>query len=143
MAIIDYTAKVLGLSKTIKDWQSAIAELTASRRKRVAGYCDQIADTLARAADAYTKLERNDASVAAQRQALGEFGRLTGYIENIATTLADDLDGRKLAGIKKRLEYLVEERRMVPSLRQADARRIGRLIEAEGYFRALADGLRI
>ena len=143
MAIIDYTAKVLGLSKTIKDWQSAIAELAASRRKRIAHYCERIADTLARAADAYTKLERNADSVSAQRQALREFGRLTGYIENITETLADDLDGRKLAGIKKRLEFLVEERRMVPSLRQADARRIARLLEAEGYFRALADGLRI
>ena len=52
------------------------------------------------------------------------------------------LDGRKLAGVKRRLELLSEKEPMREAVRKADAQRIERLLEAEGYFRSLADGLR-
>ena len=52
------------------------------------------------------------------------------------------LDGRKLAGVKRRLELLTEKEPMRAAVRRADAQRVERLLEAEGYFRALADGLR-
>jgi hypothetical protein len=52
------------------------------------------------------------------------------------------LDGRKLAGVKRRLEQLAGKEPMLSAVRGADAQRIARLLEAEGYFRALADGLR-
>ena len=51
------------------------------------------------------------------------------------------LDGRKLAGVKRRLDQLASREPLL-SAAGAYARRIERLVEAEGYFRALADGLR-
>jgi hypothetical protein len=52
------------------------------------------------------------------------------------------LDGRKLAGVKRRLVQLRpgELRRCVVSGRSPV--RLDRLASAEGYFRALADGLK-
>ena len=52
------------------------------------------------------------------------------------------LDGRKIAGVKRRLETLVDEPRMLDAIKRADDTRINRLYEAEGYFRSLADHLR-
>ena len=52
------------------------------------------------------------------------------------------LDGRKLAGVKRRLDQLAGKEPMRTAVRSADAQRIDRLLEAEGYFRALADRLR-
>ena len=52
------------------------------------------------------------------------------------------LDGRKLAGVKRRLDQLAGKGPMLAAVRSADAQRIERLLEAEGYFRALADRLR-
>ena len=63
-------------------------------------------------------------------------------MEDIITALDRHLDGRKLAGVKRRLEQLAAREPMRAAVRSADAQRIERLLEAEGYFRALADGLR-
>jgi hypothetical protein len=63
-------------------------------------------------------------------------------MSNIVSALERHLDGRKLAGVKRRLEALVVKGSIVAAVRSADAHRIERLLEAEGYFRALADGLR-
>ena len=52
------------------------------------------------------------------------------------------LDGRKLAGVKRRLDQLAGKEPVRAAVAGADAQRIERLLEAEGYFRALADGLR-
>src|SRR2546430_616131 len=53
------------------------------------------------------------------------------------------VDGRKLTGVKRRLDQLAAQEPMRAAVRSADTQRIERLVEAEGYFRALADGLRI
>lgn len=63
-------------------------------------------------------------------------------MEDIVAALEHDLDGRKLAGVKRRLERLAGKEPLLADVRSADAHRIERLLEAEGYFRALADGLR-
>jgi hypothetical protein len=57
-------------------------------------------------------------------------------------TLDRHLDGRKLAGVKRRLEQLRPgelQESVVAGRRPVE---IERLASAEGYFRALADGLR-
>jgi len=56
--------------------------------------------------------------------------------------LEHHLDGRKLTGVKRRLELLWpgELHRSVVAGRKPT--HIDRLASAEGYFRALADGLR-
>jgi hypothetical protein len=56
--------------------------------------------------------------------------------------LEHNLDGRKLAGVKRRLEQLrpAELHASVVSGRRPE--HIDRLASAEGYFRALAEGLR-
>ena len=51
------------------------------------------------------------------------------------------LDGRKLAGVKRRLEQLEDPSRDALGGAQALRLQIDRLTAAEGYFRALADGL--
>ena len=44
--------------------------------------------------------------------------------------------------MKRRLDALAEPRAATDAVSTRDATRIAKLVEAEGYFRALADGLR-
>jgi hypothetical protein len=142
MRLIDYTIKLLGLSEVIHRWRDALAMLDAGRREDVARYADRIADTLGRAAGAFSALERDPSALRPARAAVRELGRIAGYVEDIVTALEHDLDGRKLAGVKRRLERLAGKEPLPADVRSPDAQRIERLLEAEGYFRALADGLR-
>lgn len=138
----DYTIKLLGLSEVIHRWLEVLAKLDTARRVDVARYADRIADTLGRAATAFAALERQPSAVRPARAAVRELGRIAGYVEDIVAALEHDLDGRKLAGVKRRLERLAGKEPLLADVRGADAQRIERLLEAEGYFRALADGLR-
>lgn len=142
MRLIDYTIKVLGLSEVIHRWRDALLKLDAARRADVARYADRIADTLGRAAGAFAALERNPSAIQPARAAVRELGRIAGYVEDIVDALEHDLDGRKLAGVKRRLERLAGREPLLADVRSASPQRIEQLLEAEGYFRALADGLR-
>ena len=142
MGLFDYTLKLLGLSETIHTWYDQLQVLDLKKRERLAIYCDKIADTLLRTAEVFNQLNLKPNNQNARKKALREFGRIAGYVEDITETLKDHLDGRKLAGVKRRLEALVEETRMIDALDQVDETRITRLYEAEGYFRSLADHLR-
>jgi hypothetical protein len=139
MHLLDYTVHLLGLSETIHRWHTAIGALRAERREKVARYAERIAATLARAAMAFAQ---EPADARAERLAIRELGRISGYVEDIIRALERHMDGRKLAGIKRRLEQLTAKEPIRAAVRSADAQRIERLLEAEGYFRALADGLR-
>jgi hypothetical protein len=142
MRLTEYTDKVLALSETLHRWLGALAGLDSVRRGKLADYADDIAATLARAADALIKLEADPNDADARRRAVREFGRIAGYVENIVEALEHHLDGRKLAGVKRRLEQLSGgvplDRLTIPSERI----RVDRIVAAEGYLRALADGLR-
>ena len=142
MRLVDYTLKVLGLSQAMRKWHSLMSALDQSQRDKVARFAEQIAATLARAAEAFGRLEKHPGETLATRAAVRELGRLSGYVENIVVTLQGRVDGRRLHGIRRRLEALTEDSLIADSVRRADAARINRLIEAEGYFRALADSLR-
>jgi hypothetical protein len=87
-------------------------------------------------------MEKYPADARAAREAIRELARIGGYVEDIVRALERHLDGRKLAGVKRRLDQLAGKEPILTSVRSADAQRIERLLEAEGYFRALADGLR-
>ena len=142
MRLSDYLKKLLGLAETLHRWSTALATLDRARRKRIAIFAEKIAGTLARASDALLRLQVDPADGAAMRQAIREFGRIAGYVETIVHVLEHHLDGRKLTGVKRRLEQLVSAG---IDGREAVARvslRIDRLNAAEGYFRALADALR-
>jgi hypothetical protein len=142
MGLIDFTIKLLGLSETLHRWRGLIKELDAGRREKVARYAERIAQTLGRAAQALAALEKEPGSARAARQAARELGRIAGYVEDIVKALEHHLDGRKLAGVKRRLDQLGGKRPLREALLGVDAGRIERLLEAEGYFRALADRLR-
>lgn len=154
-----YTVKLLGLAQTLHRWLSALAGLDRENRERVAGYAEAIAATLARAAHALMRLEAGAGVTrgelaAARAEAHRELGRITGYIETIVSVLDQHLDGRKIAGVKRRLDQIGVERIAFglaadpPGVQQTGtsgsggAFRADRLLAAEGYFRALADGLR-
>jgi hypothetical protein len=152
-----YTTRLLNLAETLHRWMTILATLDQTRRLRVADYADAIAATLARATSALVQLEAAPASAAARYAALRELGRIAGYVETIVAGLEHHLDGRKLAGVKRRLEQLDIGRlaeRIVsdPPARdessQAGPRepalrpQVDKLLAAEGYFRALSDGLR-
>ena len=83
------------------------------------------------------------ATAGARERAVRELGRISGYIETMVEALEQHLDGRKLTGVKRRLELLRpgELHRCVVAGRKPT--HIDRLASAEGYFRALADGLRM
>jgi len=142
MHLLDFTLKLLGLSETIHRWHGALSTLEADRKEKVARYAEEIAATLARAAAVLAVLEKDPGAAQARREAIRELGRIAGYVEDIVRLLERHLDGRKLAGVKRRLEKLADKAPVRVAVMCADARRIERLLEAEGYFRALADGLR-
>jgi hypothetical protein len=142
MRLLDYTIKLLGLSETIHRWQGAVAKLDSDRRDRVAVYAERIAETLGRAAAALAVLEKDPGATRAAREAIRELGRIAGYVEDLVRALEHRLDGRKLAGVKRRLDRLAGGEPLRTLVQDADAQRIEHLLEAEGYFRALADGLR-
>ncbi len=142
MSIVDYTIKLLGLSEVIHKWYGSIRGLDTEKREKIARYCETIADTLDRTAVAFDKLSANAANKTAARDARRELGRMTGYVEDIAAALEDHLDGRKIAGVKRRLEALIDKRRIDQAIAQADDARAARLVEAEGYFRSVAGRLR-
>ncbi len=142
MRLVDYTLKLLGMTEALRRLQGVLGDVDDKRRDKIARYAEEIAGTLARAADAYERLDKDATDKAAQRIAIREFGRLGGYVETILETLDGRVDGRRLAGLKRRLEGLATEGLIVESLKRADSARIERLLSAEGYFRALADSLR-
>ena len=142
MPLAEYLKKLFSLAQTLHRWAGALAAVDQGRREKVANYAEKVADTLSRAADALARLEANPLDRLAARQALKELGRISGYIETMVGVLKHHLDGRKLAGVKRRLEQLgaggLDNHE---ALRKSGARS-DRLFAAEGYFRALADSLR-
>lgn len=143
MAFSEYSRKLLALSRTVHTWLGALSALDESRRERVAHYADEIAATLARTAEALARLECEPQDRLAARAAAREFGRIAGYVATLVGVLSRHLDGRKLAGVKRRLEQL-EKSGLEDLAGSAKSRRqLERLVAAEGYFRALADALRV
>lgn len=142
MRLVDYTLKLLGLSEALRKWHGLLSALDAGQRDKVARFAEQIAATLGRTAQAFEQLERDPGHRSARRAAVRELGRLTGYVENIVATLEGRIDGRRLNGLKRRLEALAADRVIAETVSKADAARIDRLLACEGYFRALADALR-
>lgn len=141
MPFTAYVRVILDLAETLHGWISALAPLDRARRRRVARYAAKIAETLARAAEAIHALELDPTDRKAARLAAREFGRIAGYVETMVGVLEHHLDGRKLAGVKRRLERLDQSVPQSECVQSAADRRIDRLTAAEGYFRALADGL--
>jgi hypothetical protein len=142
LRIPDYAQRLLHLAETVHGWLGALAALDHKRRLRIARYAEEIAATLARAGGALQRLQTTPGDRATAIEAIRELGRISGYIETLVDVLEHHLDGRKLAGVKRRLEQLrpAELRRSVVSGRKPV--NIERLASAEGYFRAVADGLK-
>ncbi len=144
MRLPDYAQRLLRLAETVHGWLGALGVFDHKRRLRVAAYADEIAATLARAGDALQRLGAEPASrdKPTEIAAVRELGRISGYIETLVGVLDHHLDGRKLAGVKRRLEQLRpgELRKSIVFGRKPI--HIDRLASAEGYFRALADSLR-
>lgn len=143
--------KLLGLAEVVHRWIDALSDIEPERRQRIACYSEAIADTLGRAANALSEIQSGasgqSASTvrAARRAASRELGRIHGYVATMVDVLEHRLDGRRLAGVKRRLESL--DRGALSGLARqqpdADQLRIDDLYAAEGYFRALSDGLRV
>jgi hypothetical protein len=142
LRLADYARRLLSLAETVHRWLGALASLDDTRRRRVARYAERIAATLSRAADALHRLEQAPGEARAREQAIRELARIAGYIETMVDALEAHLDGRKLAGVKRRLEQLQPGELHNCVLSGRKPMRIDRLASAEGYFRALADGLR-
>jgi hypothetical protein len=142
MMLADSSKRLLAIAETLYRWLGALAALDEGRRTKLADYADKVAATLARAAAALARMAENPKAVDAEREAIREFGRIAGYIETIVGVLQHHLDGRKLAGVKRRLEVLQTSGQPFEQNPVPDPKLVGRLVAAEGYFRALADGLR-
>jgi len=142
LRLADYARRLLGLAETLHRWLGALATLDDRRRQRVARYAERIATTLMRAAEALHRLEQAPDEDRARQLALRELGRIAGYIETMVGALERHLDGRKLAGVKRRLEQLQPGELHDCVLAGRKLEHLDRLASAEGYFRALADGLR-
>jgi len=142
MRLAAYVQRLSALAETIHRWLTLAARLDGLRREKVALYAEEIAATLSRAAIALGTLEMAPGDRAALLTATRELGRISGYLETIMAALEVDLDGRKRAGVKRRLEHL-KPFDLEAAIREFGAfRHARRLTSAEGYFRALADTLR-
>lgn len=143
MRLNDYARRLLALAETVHRWLTSLSALDPGCRDRIANYAGEVAATLDRAATALQRIDAAPCDPAAQLQALREFGRISGYIETIVSVLQHHLDGRKLAGVKRRLETLRPGDLVLDVGQDAGRKKLlGQLVTAEGYFRALADGLR-
>ena len=144
MRLTEYSRRLLSLAETVHRWLASLGTLDRDRRDRIARYADEIAATLNRAAAALARHAADPAVAdgATQLETAREFGRIAGYVETIVAVLQHHLDGRKLAGVKRRLEQLEPPAPRLDAAGAPDRRLLGRLAAAEGYFRALADGLR-
>ncbi len=143
MQVLEYPKRLLSIAETLNRWAGAIAALDRAHRAKVARYAEAVAETLGRAARFSARLTVAPNDRAAQRGLVREFGRITGYLETLVGVLQHHLDGRKLAGVKRRLEQLRPGRPVAASEAGAADLRVDRLLAAEGYFRALADSLRV
>jgi hypothetical protein len=143
MHLLDYPKRLLAIAETVDRWAGALAAMDRTRRAKVARYADAIAETLGRAARFSARLTVEPGDKVAQRGVVREFGRITGYLETLVGVLQHHLDGRKLAGVKRRLEQLGPGRPIGGRETSAAKIRVDRLLAAEGYFRALADSLRV
>jgi hypothetical protein len=142
MRLAEYAQRLSDLAATVNRWLAVAARLDNLRREKVALYAEEIAATLGRAAAALATLEIIPEDRGALLTATRELGRVAGYVETIISTLEDHLDGRKEAGVKRRLEHL-KPFDLEAAIREFGAfRHARRLASAEGYFRALADSLR-
>lgn len=142
MRFADYARHLVSLGQTIYQWVGQLAEIDRERREKVALYAEEIAATLARAAQALASLELAPQDRAILLAATRELGRISGYVETIMAALQHHLDGRKRAGVKRRLEYLEPFELEAAIAGHGAFRQARRLAAAEGYFRALADALR-
>ncbi len=142
MRISDYAKNLILLAETVFRWAGELTLLDSGRRDKVALYAEEVAATLARAACAIALLECAPRDRSALLTATRELGRVSGYVETILSALEPHLDGRKRAGVKRRLETL-EPFELEAAISERGAfRHARRLAAAEGYFRALADELR-
>ena len=142
MPFADYARHLLCIAETVHRWLGSLSVLDDARRRRVARYAEKIAATLARAGEALHRVEELPADRNARERAIRELGRIIGYVETMVGALEHHLDGRKLAGVKRRLEQLRPEELHNCVVCGRKPVHIDRLASAEGYFRALADGLR-
>jgi hypothetical protein len=142
MRLADYTKHLIDLGQTIYQWVGQVAEIDRARREKVALYAEEIAATLSRAAAALAALELAPQDRSHLLAATRELGRITGYVETIMTALQHHLDGRKRAGVKRRLEHLAPFELEAAIAEIGAFKQARRLTAAEGYFRALADALR-
>ncbi len=142
MRFADYARHLVSLGQVIYQWAGQLAEVDRSRREKVALYSEEVAATLARAAQALTALETTPEDRPLLLAATRELGRISGYVETIVSALQHHLDGRKRAGVKRRLEHLEPFELEAAIAEHGAFRQARRLAAAEGYFRALADALR-
>ncbi|MEL6289931.1 MAG: hypothetical protein AAFQ35_14280 [Pseudomonadota bacterium] len=148
-------AQIFSLAEVVAGWHGSLRALDNTRRAKVAAYCDTVADTLARASDALAVVaeptSQARARTAAGRDLKRELTRLKGNLSDLTELLDGSLDGRKIAGVKRRLGGIVEGDAVDRLLLRARApgeiagldRRLDMLSEAEGEFRALADRLKV
>lgn len=134
--------KLYALASTLSGWAGDLDTVAKERRARAAKYLDSVADTLSRAWDALSTLSEEPDSRKARREAERELGRIAGYVDTFVEVLEGHLDGRKLAGVKRRLKGIDTEIRLGEPRSNSIPAVLERLSKAEGYFRALADRLR-
>lgn len=142
MPLTEYAKHLLTIAETVYRWAGQIATLDAARREKVALYAEEIAATLSRAAQAFAELDKQPAEKKHLLAAARELGRIAGYVDTIVSALAHHLDGRKLAGVKRRLEHLHPFDPEAMIAERGSFANAHRLVSAEGFFRALADALR-
>ncbi|MEO1206854.1 MAG: hypothetical protein AAFV45_11035 [Pseudomonadota bacterium] len=136
------TQQLIALAKTIAGWATELDKLNEEKRAKVADYVDKVADTLSRASGALDELVDDPGNKKQKRIAEQEFGRIKGYVDTIADVLQGHLDGRKLAGVKRRINGIDTDVRIAPRGSNTLPGIVAKIHEAEGYFRAISDALR-
>lgn len=156
MAWINIISRVLNLAQSATKLADAAAGDRLARRKRLAAYATAVADTLQRTAEAMECLNdthtgpaqktasptvnRANRHAPATRTISRELGRIRGYTEDLLLALGPHLDANKIRSVKRRLDAL-RELDLGKLTDGPKANQTTKVLEAEGYFRSLADRL--
>ncbi len=142
MRLADYAQHLLSLAETVHRWLGALGALDAKRRRRVAKYAEKIAATLARAGEALHRLEGAPRDGKARDEAIRELGASRAISRPSSAPSTATLTGASLPALKGGWSSSGRASCTNAWYRGRKPRHIERLASAEGYFRALADGLR-
>jgi hypothetical protein len=111
MRVPDYSKRILALAELLHRWAGQLMKLDGVRREKVARYAEEIAATLARAAEAHHKLEDEPQNMPAQRAIVGNSAGFQGIWKPSSACCIAILTGASWLALKGALNSFARQMR--------------------------------